>query len=85
MRKPPNGHVIVKDENYLIQAGDRFVYTHWNVEEHWYSTDSDMIGRTIKQFNQKYIYSKKPFRIMIATKGILPPRFKCDKPFPFGY
>jgi len=73
----PLGYIKVTDKNYRLKKYDRI----WTSCCGWFIMESRWNGFTTDDFH----VDKKCTGIVFYTKGEIRPRFKTDKPFPFGY
>lgn len=72
------GYEIVNDFSYIIKYGD-YYYTSATEKYSPVGGGSEWIGKTLKNLNRGY----RKFDAMLVK--IEKPRFKTDKPYPFGY
>ncbi len=79
---PPTGYSVVSDDNYIVKEDDLYNLETWN------NNDFLNVGKYCKGLINKslgvalVIYRVGFGKVTIATKA---PRFKSDKPFPWGY
>jgi len=83
--KPPNGYVLLDKEvagDYLFKIGDQIKLKN---DRTWAATPWTTIGGWQGYSANRLIKSGDAKEIIVAVKGIPKPRFKTDKPYPFGY
>ncbi len=83
--KIPVGYRPETNENYTIKAGDYHFYKSWMGIIPSYRITlqySGLVGKTIKHLRIMLLNNND---IFIAVKKDAKPRFKCDKPYPYGY
>ncbi len=82
MRPIPEGYAAVMDNNHVIQDGDMYGFRHWGKNDAWSKMSMDaFIGKTLGAAEEIY---KGSYDILFIS-GKIAPRFKTDKPYPYGY
>ncbi len=81
--EPPDGYIFEDDWNYVFQYGDKFISDKNSLKYGTWDTINSFRGNSVKSLKKKYFYDV----LAVAIKGEKPvaPRFKTDKPYPFGY
>jgi ferric-dicitrate binding protein FerR (iron transport regulator) len=69
----PNGYSQIKNENTLIKAGDMY-YNAW--KDGFVSFETNSLGNTVAWVH-RYVSN------VVVRK--IAPKFKTEKPYPFGY
>ncbi len=79
MLYPPVGFIELENfQDYILQTGDRFAIYE---DQKWWDTVSAYAGYSPKTIRKKWGDNI----LRVAVKSIEKPRFKCDKPYPYGY
>lgn len=78
----PSGYVLLANDE-IIKKDDFLFRSHWTLPERWSKANQynpEIIGFTVTKANA--YYNRPNSIIYFARSG---PRFKSEKPFPWGY
>ncbi len=85
----PEGFEIISDPDYVVQKEDSYHLTRWQSPIIHPIAGSTFINHTIKNCLAGYLKGSKfgfDYKDLIVYRKLPDkPRFKTDKPYPFGY
>ena len=81
--EPPDGYVFEDNLNYILKRGDKFIADKYGLKNGSWNTINSFAGSTPEKLKRLHYYDV----FAVAIKGDVPmvPRFKTNKPYPFGW